>query len=169
MNVKEKLQALLNAANNATGETDTTLTDAVQRLVDGYGGGSGGTGNYKIFHAKTTVASQSTSVEYDTGLSNLRLSDCFEVVFMNAKYENHEYATSHLSAIGQRYGSPSNNAITNRANTLWSFTTGGGYDYWTNGVSISINNGIVEVSNTKGVYWDIGTELDIIVIYKEAI
>lgn len=39
MNVKEKLQALLTASNNTTGETDTTLTDAVQRLVDGYGGG----------------------------------------------------------------------------------------------------------------------------------
>lgn len=39
MNVKEKLQALLTASNTTTGETDTTLTDAVQRLVDGYGSG----------------------------------------------------------------------------------------------------------------------------------
>lgn len=41
MNEQEKLQALLAASNTTTGETDTTLTDAVQRLVDGYGGGGG--------------------------------------------------------------------------------------------------------------------------------
>ena len=41
MNIKEKLQALLTASNTTTGETDATLTDAVQRLVDGYGGGGG--------------------------------------------------------------------------------------------------------------------------------
>ena len=39
MNPKEKLQALLNAVINTTGESDTTLTNAVQRLVDGYGQG----------------------------------------------------------------------------------------------------------------------------------
>lgn len=37
MSVESKLQAIIAAANTATGETDTTLTDAVQRLVDGYG------------------------------------------------------------------------------------------------------------------------------------
>lgn len=39
MTVTQKLQALLDASNAKTGESDTTLTDAVQRLVDGYGGG----------------------------------------------------------------------------------------------------------------------------------
>lgn len=39
MNIKEKLQALLTASNAATGKTDTTLTDSVQSLIDGYGGG----------------------------------------------------------------------------------------------------------------------------------
>ena len=37
-----KLNNLLTAANTVTGESDTTLTDAVQTLVDGYGGGGGG-------------------------------------------------------------------------------------------------------------------------------
>lgn len=41
MNVKEKLQAILAAANTTTGETDATLTDAVRSLIDGYGGGGG--------------------------------------------------------------------------------------------------------------------------------
>ena len=42
MSIKSKIQSLISAANNATGESDTTLTDAVQTLVDGYGQGGGG-------------------------------------------------------------------------------------------------------------------------------
>lgn len=41
MSILSKIQALITAANNATGESDTTLTDAVQTLVDGYGQGGG--------------------------------------------------------------------------------------------------------------------------------
>ena len=37
-----KLNNLLTAANAKTGESDTTLTDAVQTLIDGYGQGGGG-------------------------------------------------------------------------------------------------------------------------------
>lgn len=39
MSIKSKIQALITAANATTGEADETLTDAVQTLVDGYGGG----------------------------------------------------------------------------------------------------------------------------------
>lgn len=39
MSIRSKIQALISAANNTTGESDTTLTDAVQTLVDGYGQG----------------------------------------------------------------------------------------------------------------------------------
>lgn len=42
MSIKSKIQSLIAAANAKTGESDATLTDAVQTLVDGYGqGGSG--------------------------------------------------------------------------------------------------------------------------------
>ena len=41
MSILSKLQALLTAANATTGESNTTLTDAVQTLVDGYGQGGG--------------------------------------------------------------------------------------------------------------------------------
>lgn len=41
MSVEGKLQAIIAAANTATGETDTTLTDAVQTLIDGFGQGGG--------------------------------------------------------------------------------------------------------------------------------
>lgn len=42
MTVTQKLQALLDASNAKTGESDTTLTDAVQTLIDGFGQGGGG-------------------------------------------------------------------------------------------------------------------------------
>lgn len=41
MTILQKIQSLITAANNTTGESDTTLTDAVQTLVDGYGQGGG--------------------------------------------------------------------------------------------------------------------------------
>lgn len=41
MSIKSKIQALIAAANAKTGESDATLTDAVQTLVDGYGQGGG--------------------------------------------------------------------------------------------------------------------------------
>lgn len=42
MSIKSKIQSLITAANAKTGESDTTLTDAVQTLVDGYGQGGVG-------------------------------------------------------------------------------------------------------------------------------
>ena len=39
MSILSKLQSLLSAANTATGESDTTITDAMQTLIDGYGQG----------------------------------------------------------------------------------------------------------------------------------
>lgn len=41
MTILQKIQSLLTAANTKTGESDTTLTDAVQTLIDGYGQGGG--------------------------------------------------------------------------------------------------------------------------------
>lgn len=41
MSLLSKIQSLITAANNTTGESDATLTDAVQTLVDGYGQGGG--------------------------------------------------------------------------------------------------------------------------------
>lgn len=41
MTLKQKLQSLLTAANAKTSKSDADLTDAVQSLIDGYGGGGG--------------------------------------------------------------------------------------------------------------------------------
>lgn len=37
----DQLQALINYANAKTGASDATLSDAIARLINGYGGGSG--------------------------------------------------------------------------------------------------------------------------------
>lgn len=39
MTLSEKLQSLINAANGTTGASDTDMTNAVQSLIAGYGGG----------------------------------------------------------------------------------------------------------------------------------
>lgn len=66
MSILSKLQALLTAANTKTGESDTTLTDAMQTLIDGYGQGGGGGGNEVI---KTTIISNSSGdVSFDSVL-----------------------------------------------------------------------------------------------------
>ena len=67
MSIYSKLSALLTAANTKTGESDTTLTDAVQTLIDGYGGGGGGgTGASVIasgtFTPSTTATSQNVAI-----------------------------------------------------------------------------------------------------------
>lgn len=39
MNIKDKVEALLDYANDTTGETDTDLTSGIASLIEGYGGG----------------------------------------------------------------------------------------------------------------------------------
>ena len=57
MSLKSKIQALISAANAKTGESDTTLTDAVQTLVDGYGQGGGGGGYTRKTYTGTIIYS----------------------------------------------------------------------------------------------------------------
>lgn len=62
MSIYSKLSSLLTAANNKTGESDTTLTDAVQTLIDGYGQGGGG---YFELLEEITVAEDVRAVNID--------------------------------------------------------------------------------------------------------
>lgn len=59
MSIRSKIQALITAANTKTGESDTTLTDAIQTLVDGYGQG-GGIENYFTEVNCVTIRNNST-------------------------------------------------------------------------------------------------------------
>lgn len=65
MSILSKLQALLTAANATTGETDTTLTDAVQTLVDGYGQGGGG-----VLTGSITPSEDTNGMSINVGSSN---------------------------------------------------------------------------------------------------
>lgn len=68
MSIYSKLSALLTAANTKTGESDTTLTDAMQTLIDGYGGGGGGgTGASEIASGTFTPSSNSTAQDIAIG------------------------------------------------------------------------------------------------------
>lgn len=58
MSIEGKLLSILTASNSTTGEADTTLTDAVQRLVDGYGQGGGG-GGCSLESGEITMAESS--------------------------------------------------------------------------------------------------------------
>lgn len=65
MSIRSKIQSLITAANAETGESDTTLTDAVQTLVDGYGQGGSSlpTGMTHIGSGSFTFASRTSSTE----------------------------------------------------------------------------------------------------------
>ena len=82
MSIYSKLSALLTAANTKTGESDTTLTDAVQTLIDGYGQGGGGEDTLKALLDNTVVSfeySGSAVITQElfrdkTALKNIKLS-----------------------------------------------------------------------------------------------
>lgn len=66
MSIKSKIESLITAGNETTGEADTDLTSVVQSLVDGYGGG-------EIHNQdKTVVPSESAqSITADDGYTGL--------------------------------------------------------------------------------------------------
>lgn len=77
MTILQKIQSLLAAANTKTGESDTTLTDAVQTLINGYGQGGGSgyakkTGSFTLTENYTYnngVSTPYTGMLIETGLS----------------------------------------------------------------------------------------------------
>lgn len=78
MSIKSKVQALIDAANATTGETDLTLTAAIQTLIDGFGGG-GGSGLPDEYQAVEYIQAQKTGEYIATGLTELRTGDTFKV------------------------------------------------------------------------------------------
>lgn len=87
MSIYSKLSALLTAANTKTGESDTTLTDAMQTLIDGYGGGGGGgTGASEIASGTFTPSSTSTSQNVAIG-KKMAQTDFILVVYVNGGTE----------------------------------------------------------------------------------
>lgn len=72
MSIYSKLSALLTAANTTTGESDTTLTDAVQTLIDGYGQGGGGlkykTGSFTLESDARELVSSGSGISHNLGV-----------------------------------------------------------------------------------------------------
>lgn len=62
MSIRSKIQSLISAANAKTGESDATLTDAVQTLVDGYGQGGGGYTDSLIDRTITSISWNGQSI-----------------------------------------------------------------------------------------------------------
>ncbi len=79
--VKNKLQGLIDTANETTGESAADLTTAIGTLIAGFGKGSGDEGGVKVWQGSKTAPSTATGtrVEIDFGF----VPD-FILVFANA-------------------------------------------------------------------------------------
>lgn len=64
-----KIEALTAYANEITGKSDTTLSDAVASLADGYGQGGGSTYPYLVSYERIEVTEDLTSMTTNTFLS----------------------------------------------------------------------------------------------------
>lgn len=144
MSILNKLQALLTAANTKTGESDTTLTDAMQTLVDGYGQG-GGTdladfcaNTMTIFDNDTVTSLMEYCARRRTNITRVFLQNCtriddnafynctgiLTIVLPNITYLKYDAlaAISHLTAVdlGSSYSAIARTTFNNDAalNTL---------------------------------------------------
>ncbi len=117
MSILSKIQALITAANATTGESDTTLTDAVQTLVGGYGQGGGG-GNtlesdfltvYKetVEVGENTVANSRQYADYLNSIKSIPGTLFAMSIHQKASYINNEWANGFAgtSPTGYRYRS----------------------------------------------------------------
>ena len=108
MSIYSKLSSLLTAANTKTGESDTTLTDAVQTLIDGYGGGGGG-GGVQIASGSYTPASNTNNYEVSVDFEPeyaISITDMTDLD-QNATWKNtlvlHDSAAGASIAVQTRY------------------------------------------------------------------
>lgn len=124
----DAINALTQYANETTGASDTTLSDAVGTLVAGYGGG-GGSGE-EFIQFKTTPSATALTIEYDAG--SFTLGDYYMVAAYSTNSGNdpsHETIIAggryHLPFTDMGAGSKDYGRITTRkANS--------GSDYWNN-------------------------------------
>ena len=99
MSIYSKLSALLSAANTKTGESDTTLTDAIQTLIDGYGGGGGGgTGASEIASGTFTPSSDSVTQNLAIG-KKMAQTDFIVIVYADNETEV-PYDTTYKGLVG---------------------------------------------------------------------
>ena len=94
----DKINALTAYANEVTGESDTTLSEAVHTLADGYGQGGGGTYPYLVSYERIEVTEDLTSMTVST-FKNTYLPDLNSTPYPTVMYliEN-TYTDSQYSA-----------------------------------------------------------------------
>lgn len=123
-----KIQNLITAANTVTGESDTTLTDAVQTLIDGYGQGGGSGEEYYMF--KITPAETILTIEANAG--SFTLGTYYAVYVYSTNSGNDP---SHETVIlGGRYHLPHNEmaATPKDYGRITTRKANSGSDYWNN-------------------------------------
>ena len=89
MNIKDKIQSIIMSANNATGESDTTLTDAVKTLINGFG-------NSDFIHMTVTVGENTVRdgqqlVEYLVSVAEIPATSNYFVGVRIINKETYEY------------------------------------------------------------------------------
>lgn len=93
----DAINALTTYANEITGKSDTTLSDAVESLVDGYGGGGGGgtliAPQIQGKPLTTAITSLITYVNTVTGQSDQTLSEC--IATLAAGYNTYKWKYSY--------------------------------------------------------------------------
>lgn len=110
MSLKSKIQNIIASVNAKTGESDTTLTDAVKTLIDGYG-------NSDLIHTTVTVGQNSVRdgkqlVEYLVSVAGIPTTQNYFVgvrLIGKETYEYNEfgvaaYFCSNISGTTTKYG-----------------------------------------------------------------
>lgn len=82
--VKAKIQGLINSSNETTGENDTDLTSAVNRLKEGYGQGGGGDVDAVVDVLSPAVQQNGARTDYRDLFKNSSVDDAVLTALLNA-------------------------------------------------------------------------------------
>lgn len=155
MSILSKLQALLTAANTKTGESDTTLTAAVQTLVDGYGQG-GGSGEESIFF---TFTPSETVQSFTVNAGTFTLSEYYEIFAHSTNATNDP---SHETVVDSGSIYMPYTEMGNQVKNFGRTTTrkaGSGSDYFNSVITSASQTGeTLTVSGTASIWFMSGVE-----------
>lgn len=139
----DSINALTRYANETTGASDTTLSDAVESLVAGYG--QGGSSYFEVID-RFSFAEDTFEYTFTHSGAGLYVFCEEPVLTLQKAIENNRRNYSLFSACFYIYGTASARAGTSlvyKSNTH-------SVDYWGTGVSISGNNATIKIkSNTS--------------------
>ena len=168
MSIRSKIQALITAANTKTGESDTTLTDAVQTLVDGYGQGSGGAdiAPFKFVKGTMTPSQNVSDLTFPCG-------DITTVVFFEAKvvdYDNYISADNNGMGLGRVHYNfrPyfDNRGYNNSSNGTVLSVYNGAFDYWraNNVPTVNATNQTATFAGRNEVTFKAGIQIEYVML-----